>query len=301
MNDNSVEIVSLKLVSEFDETLANDGKSPKTIESYTGDVRSFIEWIESKGNIFTGNLKRFHITSYKGYLVQNNYEINTINKKLNSLQSFNQFLMESNYLAEKIVDLKKDKVKLAAGSEKEVEVFTDAEIEKLLFYIQSEEVLSRNRLIILLLLYTGVRVSELVNVKLRDVDLLSMNLTIAWGKGGKRREIPLKGDIIESLKEYLQGERKDNKFADSEYLILTNRSAKMDRDAVNRLLKRVETKLNIIMHPHKYRHTFCTRLLKRGVELTTVAKLAGHSSIQTTASFYINTSQKDKREAVELL
>lgn len=301
MNDNNVEIVAEKIVSDFEGTLVADGKAPKTVESYTGDIRAFVEWLESKGNIFTGNLKRFHITSYRSYLVQNNYEINTINKKINSLQSFCQFLMDSNYLTEQIVDLKKDKVKLAAGSEKEVEVFTDGEIEKLLFYIQSEDVLSRDKLIILLLLYTGVRVSELVNVKLRDVDLLSMNLTIAWGKGGKRREIPLKGIVIESIKEYLQGERKDNKFADSEYLILTNRSAKMDRDAVNRLLNRVESKLNIRMHPHKYRHTFCTKLLKRGADLTTVAKLAGHSSIQTTASFYINTSQKDKRDAVELL
>ena len=301
MNDNHTEIVAEKIVSSFEEALIADGKAPKTIESYAGDISAFLEWLDSMGNIFTGNLKRFHITSYRSYLVANNYEINTINKKLNSLQSFNQFLMESNYLAEKIVDLKKDKVKLAAGSEKEVEVFTNEEIEKLLFYIQSEYVLSRDRLIILLLLYTGVRVSELVNIKLRDIDLLSMNLTIAWGKGGKRREVPLKGEAVEAIKEYLQGERKDNKFADSEYLILTNRSAKMDRDAVNKLLERMESKLSIRMHPHKYRHTFCTTLLKRGVELTTVAKLAGHSSIQTTASFYINTSLKDKRDAVELL
>lgn len=75
----------------------------------------------------------------------------------------------------------------------------------------------------------------------------------------------------------------------------------MDRDAVNRLLRRMEKKLNIRLHPHMFRHTFCTRLLKKGVELTTVAKLAGHASIQTTANFYINTSQKDKRNAVELL
>ena len=301
MNDNNTKLVAQKLVASFEETLVADGKASKTVESYTGDIRGFLDWLESKESILTGNIKRFHITSYRNYLVQNNYEINTINKKINSLQSFNQFLIESNYLTEKIVDLKKDKVKLAAGSEKEVEVFTDEEIEKLLFYIQSEDVLSRDRLIILLLLYTGVRVSELVNVKLRDVDLLSMNLTIAWGKGGKRREVPLKGEVIESIKEYLQGERKDNKFAESEYLILTNRSAKMDRDAVNRLLNRIESKLSIIMHPHKFRHTFCTRLIKRGVELTTVAKLAGHASIQTTASFYINTSSKDKRAAVELL
>ena len=293
-------IVAKKVIAGFEEALAADGKAPKTVESYTGDIRAFLEWLESKGNIFTGNLKRFHITSYRSYLVQNSYEINTINKKLNSLQSFNQFLMDRGYLTEQVVDLKKDKVKLAAGSEKEVEVFTDDEVEKLLFFIQGENILSRDRLIVLLLLYTGVRVSELVNIKLRDVDLLSMNLTIAWGKGGKRREVPLKGEVIEAIKEYLQGQRKDNKFVDSEYLILTNRSAKMDRDAINRLLNRLESKLSIRMHPHKFRHTFCTNLLKRGVELTTVAKLAGHSSIQTTASFYINTLQKDKREVVEL-
>ena len=290
-----------KIVCEFEEWLIADGKAGKTIESYVGDIRTFHQWLKSKGEIYIENLKRFHITSYKNYLVQNNYEINTINKKVNSMQCFNQFLIDNKYISEKIVDLKKDKAKLAVGSEKEVEVFTNTEIEKLLFYIQSEEVTKRDRLIILLLLYTGVRVSELVNIKLKDVDLLSMNLIISWGKGGKRREVPLKSELIEGIKEYLQGERKDNKFVDSEYLMLTNRSAKMDRDAVNRLLKRIEGKLSIKMHPHKYRHTFCTMLLKRGVELTTVAKLAGHSSIQLTARYYINTSHKDKREAVELL
>lgn len=299
--NTTIVTVAEKIVIDFEEALAADGKAAKTLESYVGDIRAFLQWLESKGTTFTGNLKRFHITAYRSYLVQEGYEVNTINKKINSLQSFNQFLMDKEYLTEQIVDLKKDKVKVAVGSEQEVEVFTDAEIEKLLFYVQSEEVTSRDRLIILMLLYTGVRVSELVNVKLKDIDVLAMNLTVAWGKGGKRREVPLKGEVIEAIKEYLEGERKDNKFADSEYLILTNRSAKMDRDAVNRLLNRMESKLNIRIHPHKFRHTFCTRLLKRGVELTTVAKLAGHASIQTTASFYINTSHKDKREAVELL
>jgi len=85
---NNTEIVSQKLVSDFEETLVADGKAPKTVESYTGDIRAFLEWLEYKGNIFTGNLKRFHITSYKGYLVQNNYEINTINKKINSLKFY---------------------------------------------------------------------------------------------------------------------------------------------------------------------------------------------------------------------
>jgi len=68
MDDSNSGIASQKLVSEFEETLVADGKALKTAESYTGDVRAFLEWLESKGNIFTGNLKRFHITSYKATL-----------------------------------------------------------------------------------------------------------------------------------------------------------------------------------------------------------------------------------------
>lgn len=124
--------IAEKIAIEFEEALIADGKAEKTIESYVGDVRAFFQWLESKDNTFTGTLKRFHITAYRNYLVQNNYEVNTINKKINSLQSFNQFLIDNSYLKEHVVDLKKDKVKVAAGSEGEVEVFTDAEIEKLL-------------------------------------------------------------------------------------------------------------------------------------------------------------------------
>ncbi|MBU3190298.1 tyrosine-type recombinase/integrase [Clostridium bowmanii] len=301
MNDNSIEKVSLKLVASFNKALVEDGLASKSIESYTGDIRGFIDWLESKGNIFTGKLTRFHCTAYKNFLVQNNYEINTINKKINSLQSFNQFLIDEKYLTEQVVNLKKDKLKLAAGSEKEVEVFTDVEVEELLFFIHSEGATSRLRLIIVLLLYTGLRVSELVNIKLKDIDLLAMNLTISCGKGSKRREIPLKGEVIEAIKEYLEGERRSNKFAESEFLILTNRAARMDRDAVNKLLNKLGMSLGLKMYPHLFRHTFCTNLLRKKVELTTVAKLAGHASIQTTANFYINTSQKDKKEAVDLL
>lgn len=94
--------------------------------------------------------------------MQEGYEVNTINKKVNNQQSFNQFLMDKNYLSEQIVDLKKNKVKVAADSKQEVEMFTDTEIKKLLFYIQSEKVTSTDRLIILMLLHISVRVWELI-------------------------------------------------------------------------------------------------------------------------------------------
>jgi len=195
----------------------------------------------------------------------------------------------------------KDKIKVAAGSEGEVEVFSDEEVERILFHIENrQQVSQRDRAIILLLLYTGVRVSEVVHIKMQDIDFLTLTLKIV-GKGGKYREVPLKLEVVVAVKEYIEGERKLSKYSDSKYLLLTQRAGIMDRDTVNKLLHRHGEELHLEIYPHKFRHSFCTRLLKKGVELTTVAKLAGHANIQTTVSFYINTSQKEKREAVDLL
>lgn len=180
-------------------------------------------------------------------------------------------------------------------------MFSEEEVEKILFYIQDEKNASiRDKMIVYMLLYTGVRVSELVSIKLRDIDFFTRELRII-GKGGKYREIPLKQEVIETIKEYMETERKQNKFKESSYLILTQRAGRAHRDAVLKMLKRIGKKLGIKMYPHKFRHTFCSMLLKRGVPITTVSKLAGHSNIRTTSDYYINTSKKEKREAVELL
>ena len=290
------------LLEAFNQYLIADGKSLATIESYVGDIAGFMEFILGKGITFTGNLQRFLVTSYRKQLIEREYSVNTINKKINSLQSFNQFLVDAGYCSEQIINLRKDKLRIASGSEKEVDIFTEQEIDKLLFYIADDTKVSRrDRLIVTMLLYTGVRVGELVNIKLKDVDCLSMNLRITWGKGGKQRDIPLKAEVIEAIQDYLEGDRKANKFRESDYLILTNRSGKADKDAINKLLNRIGRELHMNIFPHKFRHTFCSLLISRGIPVTTVAKLAGHAGIQTTASYYINTSSQDKKQAVDML
>ncbi|NLZ49548.1 MAG: tyrosine-type recombinase/integrase [Clostridiales bacterium] len=288
-------------VLEFEKYLKEDGKRDSTILSYTGDVRGFLDYLASKGSPFHGQIVRFYITSYKEHLGQLGYKVNTINKKINSLVCFNQFLLEREIMDRMVVDLRRDKIRVAHGSEQEVEVYTENEVERLLFYIQDTEKVSvRDKLIVLLLLYTGIRVSELVSIRLKDLDFLTMQLQVV-GKGGKIREVPLRSEVVDVAKEYMATERRGHKFSGSEYLLLTQRSGKMDRDAVNKLLNKHGEYLGITMRPHKFRHTFCTRLLKAGVPLTTTAKIAGHARIQTTAAFYINTSRQDKQEAVDLL
>lgn len=242
-----------KLVEKFKKSLEEDGKSIKTIESYIGDTAAFVAFLEDKEIEFNGEMKRFYITCYRNYLIENQYELSTINKKVNSIQSFNKYLVENNYTKDIVVDIAKDRVKLAYGSERQVEVLTEMQVEKILFYIQNEEKVSkRNKMIILLLLYTGLRVSELCDIKLK-----------IFGKGGKVREVPLKLEVMEAIKEYLT-ERNTNSFAISEYLIIGQRGV-LQRDAINTMLEKLTIKigLDVRLKPHTFRHTFCTRLVSK--------------------------------------
>ena len=292
---------SKELILYYQAYLMEEGKVTSTIDSYVGDIRGFLEFLESKKVNFRGNLTRIYITTYKAYLTENGYTINTINKKINSLHSFNFFLVSKNLCTEKVVYPNKDKIKIARGSEGEIEVFSDEEVQSILFHIEDRSKISlRDEGVLLILLYTGLRVGELVNLKIKDIDFLTRTLKVV-GKGGKYREVPLKMEVSEGIKEYMEKERKNHKHSRSEYLFLTQRAGKMDKDTVNKILNKQGRDLNLKMKPHKFRHTFCTRLLRKGVELTTVAKLAGHSNIQTTATFYINTSREDKQQAVNLL
>jgi integrase/recombinase XerD len=177
-------------------------------------------------------------------------------------------------MTENVVDLKKDKVKIAYGSEEQVEVYSDNQLERIQFYIQNQKkVTLRDKMIIQLLMFTGVRVSELCNIKLKNINYLLSQIKII-GKGGKVREVPVKFEVMDTIQEYIS-ERNNNPYKTSEYLILGQRGA-IRRDAVNTLLERHTLKGNfeIKLKPHTFRHTFCTRLInnyKEIIELTNVS------------------------------
>lgn len=292
-------MTSHPLTEKFAQYLKDDGKRPLTIESYTTDIAGFLTYLSKLGEHFTGQLKRFHITSYRNKLVEESYEPATINKKINSLQAFNHWLIAQKITEDHVVDPRKDKIKTAAGSEKQVEIYTEKEIEKLLYYIQSN-VSARDRAIIVTLLYTGIRVSELCDIKIKNLDFLTNHLKII-GKGGKVREVPMKTEVTEAIKQHLK-QRAKTRYAQSEYLFAGQKGS-LQRDAINTMLEKLSTKANlgIRLKPHTFRHTFCTRLIQKGVPISIISKLAGHASIETTARFYINSSKEDKMKAINCL
>lgn len=289
------------LVTEFADWLFKEGRATKTIESYVTDVKGFQKYLDEKVADDNQLLSRFLFVKYKEHLMNEGFAISTINKKVNSLKVYNDFLQSKGLVNDSFIEIKRDQVKVAAGSERQIDVFSDKEIEQLLFYIEdSTKVSVRNKLIVYLLLYTGVRVSELITIKRSDLDLLSQTM-IVRGKGGKVREISLRTDLVEVINEYVKDERLQSRFNQSEYLLVSQRSKRMHRDAVRDMLARLSGQLGYRIYPHKFRRMFATSLIRAGVSITTIATLTGHSSVQVLEKHYISTSRLDKLRAVELL
>jgi integrase/recombinase XerD len=288
------------ILNDFHIWLFQNGKAEKTIASYKGDVHGYLKYLHNQQLGTEVRLDRFLFKRYREHLLGLNLAFSTINKKINSLKVFQDFLMDSSQMASEVIDLQRDRVKIASGSEKEVDVLVDVEVDKLLFHIHQPSVSLRNRLIVYLLLYTGVRVSELIGIQLRDIDFLLSAVTIR-GKGGKVREIALRQDVIDLIKEYMDSDRREHKHNLSPYLLLSQRSGQLHPETIREVLNDLGSKLHIKLYPHLFRHTFCTRLLRKGVDITTVSKLAGHHSVNMTSQYYIQTSKEEKKSAVEKL
>jgi integrase/recombinase XerD len=296
-------------VEKFRRHLKEDGKSQKTIESYVGDIAGFVAYMENMGVKFQGELKRFYVTSFRNHLIESQYGTATINKKINSIQSFNVFLMRNRHTSEIVVDLRKDRMKVAFGSEKQVEVFSEKQVERMLFYIQNEDKVSkRDRMIILLLMYTGVRVSELCDIRMRVsecvnltvecVDFKNNVILVRSGKGNKDRSIPINGKLRALLMDYVEGWRNEK---NTDRLFCT-KSGGICPSYINRKLKVYAKEAGIAKHltAHILRHSFASNLLKNGVDILRIQKLLGHASIKTT-SIYTHTNIVDLGQAVNAL
>jgi len=284
-----------QLIQDYQEYIINQGLSIKTSKNYTYDVKTFHKWLKSKdSNLKTFN--RYHILKYLEYM-NSNLKTSTINKKINSLFSFNNYLIEIGIKENLVIFNDKDRVKTATTA-KQVDVFTKSEQEHLLFHLHKDDVNIRVKAVTLLLLYSGIRASELINIRLKDIDYLLNELTII-GKGNKKRVIPLKSIVTKAIKEYISEERIKSKYAkDSDFLFVTERAAKPSRDTVRLWIKPLENVIDAKIYPHKFRHSLATNLINKGVEISTVAAILGHSDIQTTIDFYVNISKENKEKAI---
>ena len=148
---------------------------------------------------------------------------------------------------------------------------------------------------------SGLRVSELINLKVTDIDL-NLETVRIFGKGSKERIVPLGGYAVNALKEYLTYHRNAlAKNKNSNYLFLSSRADIMTRQAFFKTIKKIAVKQNIKtdFSPHTLRHSFATHLLKHGADLRSIQELLGHSDISSTQIYTHITNEKLKENYQE--
>lgn len=171
---------------------------------------------------------------------------------------------------------------------------TKEEVKKLLSVIPPTR--KRDRLIVLLLYGSGLRVSELCNLKINDVDFKRSLIIVRGGKGGKDRIVPVPGALLKEIEDYLKM-RND----DSEYLLVEERRSRKDRlspKTVWYILNKYGKKAGIKVTPHMLRHSFATHMLENGIDIRVIQEILGHSNLSTT-QIYTKVTVEHLRRAQE--
>ena len=265
------------LIESFlDSLYIEKGLSQNTVQSYKNDITSFAFWVDESINLPLVRISKIDINKYIAQLFKNGLKSSSVNRKISTIKSFFIFLLKKKHIlvspVEDIEMIKQEKYLPISMSEKEVELLLESPNLDSFIGI-------RDRAMIEMLYATGMRVSELLNLKITDIDHNRLVVKV-MGKGSKERLIPY-GEVAS---DYLNAYLKNRKEINSNEIFLSNRGKKITRSAFWNRIKLYLKKENLkeSISPHTLRHAFATHLLNRGADLRSVQILLGHSDLSTT-------------------
>lgn len=279
------------IITEYELYLKVEKKySINTINTYITNISSFSEFVNKNFK----NVEEEDIKKYLIHLNKNNISEKSVANKISSLKSFYKYL-----IIEKITSKSPlDKIELPKIKKTLPKALSIEEVNILLNISLNDKFDYRNKAMIELLYATGLRVSELVNLKLNNINFDQEYLK-TMGKGSKERIVPIGEYAMYYLKYYIDNYRNDFlRDKESEYIFLSNQSKKMTRQTFFLLLKKIAKKEGIKTYfsPHTLRHSFATHLLRYGADLRSIQELLGHSSISTTQIYTHVEKEKVKEE-----
>jgi site-specific recombinase XerD len=275
----------------FEEWLSMRGMSGETMRGYLVDINQFNRWMTSKSNspVFVDEITARHVEEFVSYLTnERGCKPRTVNRKINALSTFFQCMKKKKILSENpLEDFERVKVPDSERiylSREEVEAIIQAIDHPVLHYFA------------MTMAYTGLRVSECINLTLHDVNLEDGYIQVINGKGGKNRTVPISDKLKSKLQEYLKFHRPKT---DSLFFFALKKTGTVSDQYVNRVLKEACKKAGITKHvtSHILRHSFASYLVKKDTHVAVIQRLLGHASVKTT-SVYLHVHPNDLKEAV---
>lgn len=263
--------------------------SEHTIKSYTTDLKQFTSFLSSEFQI-TDEINEISfqiIRTWIASLLEKGINPRSVNRKISTLKTYFKFLIREGELVEnpmmKVV---------APKSKKRLPVFIEEDqIASLLNEVQFEEgfIGQRNKLIIELFYVTGIRLSELINIKISDVDFNNQSIKVL-GKRNKERIIPLSSNVVNDLNIFIENNQKNK------YLFTNLEGEKLYNKLVYRLVNKYIGEISSVnkKSPHILRHTFATHMLNNGADINAIKELLGHANLSATQVYTHNTIEKLK-------
>ena len=268
--------------------------SPHTIRSYQDDLTFFFEYLSAEyAELSIKDIKPTFIRSWLAKQKEKGASAKTINRRISTLKSFFKYQLRQEVIETSpmttIVSPKQSKRLPNYVEQKDTEVL----FEHVEFPDNWEGLM--NKMILELLYCSGMRLSELISLKEKQVDLHKNSLKIL-GKGNKERIIPFSHEIKTDLEQYLKEKRSQFGETAAEFLLVNEKGNKLYPKYVQLVVKKYLSLITTIekKSPHVLRHTFATHLMNNGAELNAVKELLGHSSLAATQIYTHNTIEKLK-------
>ena len=269
--------------------------SKHTVNAYNKDLEVFSKFIhEEFGSNSIEDINYAQIRTWIISLVESGLTNRTINRKISSLNSYYKFLLKIERI--QVNPLAKHR---ALKTAKKIQIpFSESEMNSILEELNHDKSFEglRNKLIIELFYSTGIRRIELVELKLKDIDLNNKTVKVL-GKRNKERIIPLISPVLQTINDYIQSRNNLKVIKNDEYFFLSKKGVKIYETLVYRIINDYFSVASnkVKKSPHILRHTFATHLLNQGADLNAVKELLGHSSLAATQVYTHNSIEELKK------
>ena len=242
--------------------------------------------------VYVEDIKQQDLEAFLLYQKERGLQSASRSRNLYTMRSFFKYLFNSG-LVERNPAAMIGNIKV---KNKEREVLSKEEVYKLYEAIEHKIV----RVVVIFLYFTGLRISEATNLKLKNINLDEGIVKVISGKNNKDRVVILNDEIKQIVEDYINNIRPDNVTTD--YLFATSKTGEVSNQYVNREIKKAlkKTKINKDISCHSLRHSYATALINNGANIVHVSKLLGHSSVKTT-NIYTHSNIENLRESVDLL